>query len=56
MKRTVFLSVLSFSLGLPAICSAAVPVTPVPEPGTGLLVVLAGAGFIIYKKFRAPRP
>jgi hypothetical protein len=55
MKTTVFLSVLSITLALPAICSAANPVEPVPEPATGLLLLIGGAGLVAYRKFRAPR-
>jgi hypothetical protein len=55
MKTTVFLSVLSMTLALPAVSFAANAIEPVPEPATGLLLLVGGAGLIAYRKFRAPR-
>ena len=57
MKTTVLLGVVAITLALPTLCAASnsiMPV-PVPEPATGLLLLLGGAGVAAYRKMRAPR-
>ena len=55
MKTTVLLGVVAITFALPAICAASNSITPVPEPATGLLLLLGGAGVAAYRKMRAPR-
>jgi len=55
MKTTILLSVLAITLVLPTVCSAANSIVPVPEPATGLLLLLSGAGVAAYRKLRGPR-
>jgi hypothetical protein len=55
MKMTILLSVVAITLALPALCSAGNSITPVPEPASGLVLLLVGAGAAAYRKFRAPR-
>lgn len=55
MKAIIFLSVAAMTLTLPALCSAANAIQPVPEPASGILLLLGGAGVAAYRKFRAPR-
>jgi hypothetical protein len=51
MKNAVF-CVLAILLALPAVSLAAVPIKPVPEPASGLLLLLGGAGVAAYRKVR----
>jgi len=59
MKTTILLSVVAITLALPAVCSAANSIVPVPvsvpEPATGLLLLLTGAGVAAYRRIRKPR-
>jgi hypothetical protein len=52
MKTTIFLA-LPMLLLVPAVCLAANAIQPVPEPATGLLLLLGGAGAAAYRKFRS---
>jgi hypothetical protein len=58
MKKTVLLFVLAISLALPGVCFAVYPLdtVSVPEPATGLLLLLGGAGVAAVRMFRARRP
>jgi hypothetical protein len=55
MKATIVLSLITLTLALPAVCFAANSIEPVPEPASGLLLLLGGAGVAAYRKFRSPR-
>jgi len=55
MKTNILLSAVAITLALPALCWAANPIVPVPEPASGLLLLIAGAGAAAYRKFRGPR-
>ena len=55
MKATIVLSVIALTLALPAVCFAANAIERVPEPASGLLLLLGGAGAAAYRKFRARR-
>ena len=55
MKTTTLLSALAMTLALPSLCLAANAVVPVPEPTTGLLLLVGGAGVAAYRKFKTRR-
>ena len=44
MKTTIVLSVLAIVFAVPAVSLAANSIVPVPEPATGLLLLVSGAG------------
>jgi hypothetical protein len=54
MKASILLSVIAIILAVPTLCLAANPV-PVPEPASGLLLLVGGAGVAAYRKLRGPR-
>jgi len=51
MKTTVLLFLLVITLGAPAVCLAGVPIE-VPEPATGLALLVGGAGVAGYRLLR----
>jgi hypothetical protein len=53
--KTTIVSAMVILIGVPANCAAGNSIVPVPEPATGLLLLLGGAGVAAYRKFRAPR-
>ena len=55
MKTTIVLSVLAILFAVPAVSLAAVPTVSVPEPATGILLLVTGAGVAAYRKLRRPR-
>jgi hypothetical protein len=55
MKTTILVSVAGIVLTLPAIAAAANSIVPVPEPASGLLLLLAGGGVAAYRRLRTPR-
>lgn len=55
MKAKIVLSLVALTLALPTVCFAANSIERVPEPASGLLLLLGGAGVAAYRKFRAPR-
>jgi hypothetical protein len=55
MKPTVVLALLVMTLAAPTVCFASNAIQPVPEPASGLLLLMAGAGVAAYRKFRARR-
>jgi hypothetical protein len=55
MKATILMATVAITLALPSVCAAANAIQPVPEPATGLLLLLGGAGAAAYRKFRGPR-
>jgi hypothetical protein len=54
MKASILLSVIAITLAAPTLCLAANSI-PVPEPASGLLLLLGGAGVAAYRKLRRPR-
>jgi hypothetical protein len=52
MRNTVLFGVFAILVALPALSAAGVPVQPVPEPTTGLLLLLGGAGAAAYRMAR----
>jgi len=55
MKTTIVLSVLAIVFAVPAVSLAANSIVPVPEPATGLLLLVSGAGVAAYRKLRGTR-
>jgi hypothetical protein len=55
MRTTILLSVVMLTLALPSVCAAANAIQPVPEPATGLLLLLGGAGAAAYRRYRNSR-
>ena len=55
MKNMVLFGVFTILLALPALSAGGVRIEPVPEPASGLLVLLAGAGAAAYRKVRRSR-
>ena len=55
MKTTILLSAVAIALALPVLCFAANSIEPVPEPASGLLLLIGGAGVAAYRRFRTPR-
>jgi len=55
MKTTILLSAFAITLAMPTLCLAANSISPVPEPASGLLLLLGGAGIAAYRKFRGSR-
>jgi hypothetical protein len=55
MKATIVFSLATLTFALPSVCFAANSIERVPEPASGLLLLLGGAGVAAYKRFRAPR-
>jgi hypothetical protein len=55
MKTTILLSALAIALALPTVCFAANSILPVPEPATGLLLLIGGGGVAAYRKFKTRR-
>ena len=53
MKTTVFLFLAVMTLAAPAVCFAGNPIVETPEPATGLLLLIGGAGVAGYRKLRA---
>lgn len=56
MKTTIVLALTAITFAMPAVCSAANSIVPVPEPATGLLLLVGGAGVATYRRLRGPRP
>jgi len=54
-KSSILVFACLIALAVPSICFAAVPVEPVPEPATGLLMLVGAAGVAGYRKLRKPR-
>ena len=54
MKASILLWVIAITLAVPTLCLAANPL-PVPEPASGLLLLLGGASVAAYRKLRRPR-
>jgi len=55
MKTTVFLFLVVMTLAAPAVCLAGNPIVETPEPATGLLLLIGGAGVAGYRKLRAKK-
>jgi hypothetical protein len=55
MRGMIFIAAVAIALAMPSVCVAANAIQSVPEPATGLLLVLGGAGAVAYRKFRGPR-
>jgi hypothetical protein len=53
MKTTVLFALVVMTFALPSVCLAANAIEPVPEPATGLLLLLGGAGVTAYRKLRS---
>jgi hypothetical protein len=56
MKTMILLSVVALTLALPTLCLAGNGIVPVPEPASGLLLLLGGGGVAAYRKFKKSRP
>lgn len=55
MNKSVLFAFAVITFALPMVCLAGQRVHTVPEPATGLLVLLGGAGVAVYRRMRQPR-
>jgi hypothetical protein len=55
MKKTVLFAFAVITFATPMLAFAGERVTTVPEPATGLLLLLGGAGAAAYRKMRQRR-
>jgi hypothetical protein len=55
MTRTILFAFAVITFAMPMVCLAAEPVQTVPEPATGLLLLMGGAGAAAYRQMRKPR-
>jgi PEP-CTERM motif len=55
MKTTVSLLFLVMTLAAPAVSFAGNRLEPVPEPATGLILLVGASGVAAYRKLRAPK-
>jgi len=55
MKTNVLLALVVMTLALPSICFAGNAILSVPEPATGLLLLLGGGSIAAYRKARGRR-
>lgn len=55
MTKSVLFAFAVITFAMPMVCLAGQRVDPVPEPATGLLILVGGAGVAAYRRMRRRR-